>query len=293
MLPSLSALRAFEAAARHGSFRAAADMLVVTPTAISHHIRGLEDHLGVQLFLRSGRQVTLTEDGRRLAEATGQAFGLLEAAVQTIQRTSRQVVRIAAGPIFTARWLMPRIGNLWDAHPDLELEVVPSYRPSFPDHGHADIVIKWARMQDMPATAQKLLELRPVVIANTDFAKRYGPFENPSDLLEFPMLHQKDHWGWTDWFAAMGVTLASPLRGAIFQDANALIRGAADGQGAIIGWLPLIEQDLRDGRVVRLFDETIAPTHAYFLQKRTETTTSRAERQVINWLVNESAWVNP
>lgn len=117
MTPSLPALRAFDAAARLGRFRTAAEELPVTPTAISDHIRGLEDQLGVQLFTRSGRDVVLTEDGRRLAEATGQAFGTLDDAVRALQRRSRKVVRLSAGPIFTARWLMPRISDFWETHP--------------------------------------------------------------------------------------------------------------------------------------------------------------------------------
>ena len=105
MTPSLPALRAFDAAARQGSFRAAAEKLSVTPTAISHHIRGLEDQLGAKLFDRIGRDVSLTEDGKRLAQATGQAFGILDSAVRAVQRNVRKVVRLSAGPIFTARWL--------------------------------------------------------------------------------------------------------------------------------------------------------------------------------------------
>ena len=93
MIPSLPALRAFDAAAQQGSFRAAAEKLSVTPTAISHHIRGLEDQLGAKLFERVGRDVALTEDGKRLAEATAQAFGLLGDAVRSLRRSSRKVVR--------------------------------------------------------------------------------------------------------------------------------------------------------------------------------------------------------
>lgn len=284
MTPSLPALRAFDAAARQGSFRAAAEQLSVTPTAISHHIRGLEDRLGVKLFARIGRDVALTEDGKRLAQATTQAFTTLDEAVHALRRTARNVVRLTAGPIFTARWLMPRIGDFWASHPDIELEVLPAYRPGAHEHANADIVIRWERMAEMPDDATKLLELSPVAIASEDYVDRFGPVGRPGDLLHLPLLHQRDHWGWLDWFTAMDVRAGTPLRGPVFEDANVLLRGAAQGHGAIVGWLPLIDQDLREGRVVRLFDEEITPTHGYFVQIVNGSQTRRKTRAVLDWL---------
>ncbi|SLN31282.1 Glycine cleavage system transcriptional activator [Falsiruegeria litorea R37] len=285
MTPSLPALRAFDAAARCGSFRAAAEALSVTPTAVSHHIRGLEDQLGVKLFERAGRDVALTEDGRRLAEATSQAFGLLDEAVRSMRRSSRKVVRLAAGPIFTARWLMPRISHFWEVHPSIELEVLPSYRPGALDRNNADIVVRWGRTSEMSDQAFKLLELCPVAIASGDFVARFGPIEAPEDLLRLPLLHQRDHWGWLDWFAAMNVPVTEPLRGPIFEDANVLLRGAAEGQGVVVGWLPLIDQDLVEGRVVRLFDENIAATHGYFVENWNSRHKGKETRATMTWLL--------
>ncbi|KIC26892.1 MULTISPECIES: LysR substrate-binding domain-containing protein [unclassified Leisingera] len=288
MLPSLSALRAFEAAASTGSFRAAAELLSVTPTAISHHIRGLEEQLGTKLFKRSGRDVVLTEDGQRLAETAVQAFGMLEDAVRALRRTTRRTVRIAAGPIFTARWLMPRISNFWEQHPGTGLEVVPTYQPGAQDRENVDIVIRWERMSEMPEGAVKLLELSPVAIASEAFLTRFGPVETPADLLHMPLLHQRNHWGWLDWFSAMGVRVPDTLRGPVFEDANVLLRGAAEGQGVIVGWLPLIDQDLAEDRVVRLFGEDIKPTHGYFLDVRKGSHTRRKTQLAIEWLTAQS-----
>lgn len=286
MLPSLSALRAFDAAARTGSFRAASEQLSVTPTAISHHIRGLEEQLGTRLFERLGRKITLTYDGKRLAETTGRAFEMLTDTVRNLRRSSRSVVRIAAGPIFTARWLMPRISDFWETCPGIELEVVPTWRPSAHDQSQIDIAVHWERMVEASASARKILELSPVAIASPAFLERYGPISRPRQLLEMPILHQSNHWGWLDWFAAMQVQSAGPLRGAVFEDANVLLRGAAEGQGAVVGWLPLIDQDLKDGRVVRLFDEEITPTHAYYADVRSGRQAQGVIQRVMNWLMS-------
>ena len=292
MLPSLSALRAFDAAARRGSFRAASEELSVTPTAISHHIRSLEEHLGIELFERAGRKVRLTEDGARLAETTEQAFGMLDNTVRALKRSSRRVVRLTAGPILTARWLMPMISDFWEQNPRIELEVVPSYRPRMEDRAHADIAISWERLADMPSSAIKLLELRPVAIASEGYIDQYGPIRSPSDLLTKPILHQRNHWGWLDWFTAMNVQPKTSLRGPIFEDANVLLRGAAEGQGAVVGWLPLIDQDLREGRIVRLFDEDITPTHGYFVEVGSSIHSQRDIGAVMNWLISQSEAMN-
>ena len=284
MLPSLSALRAFDAAARLGSFRAAAENLSVSATAISHHVRGLEEYLQTSLFDRVGRNVTLTEDGKRLADATASAFTTLQDAIESFRTVPRRSVRIAAGPIFTARWLMPRISDFWAQYPGIELEFVPSYRPGEFQQNHADIVIRWDRLSEMPGEAVKLLELQPIAVASPEFVEKFGPFEQPSDLLSVPILHQRNHWGWIDWFSAQNVRIQGTPRGAVFEDANVLIRGAAEGQGAIVGWLPLIDQDLKDGRVVRLFSEEMPPTHGYFVQQRDGASTRRETRVAFEWL---------
>lgn len=288
MKASLTALRAFDAAARNGSFRAAAADLNVTPTAISHHIRGLEDQLGVKLFRREGRDVALTDDGRRLADATNQAFGLLDIAVQSLRRSASKSVRVSAGPIFTARWLMPRISDFWEAHREIELEVLPALHPGTRDRENVDIVIRWGRIADMDRDAVKLLELGPVAIASEDFVAKRGPIDHPKDLLILPLLHQRNHWGWLDWFEAMGVSVTDPLYGPIFEDANVLLRGAAEGQGAIIGWLPLIDQDLAEKRVVRIFDENITPTHGYFVDVQHNSRARVEVRAVEDWLISQS-----
>ncbi len=288
MKASLPALRAFDAAAQHSSFRAAAEDLSVTPTAISHHVRGLEDQLGVKLFYREGRDVVLTEDGRRLAKATRQAFGVLDNAVNSLRRGARKAVRLMAGPIVTARWLMPRISDLWAAHPGIELEVVPSSQPGVQNTENVDIVIRWARMGEMSDNVTKLLELRPVAIASKEFVAQHAPIAHASDLLRLPLLHQKNHWGWLDWFATMEVPVRNPLSGPIFQDSNVLLRGAAEGQGVTIGWLPLIDPDLAEGRVVRLFDEDISPTHAYFVEVVNRSSARREVQQVEKWLLDQS-----
>ncbi len=226
----------------------------------------------------------MTEDGRRLAKATEQAFGILEEAVRALNQRARKMVRLVAGPIFTARWLMPRMSDFWTEHPDIELEVLLSFQPGELAYDNVDIVIRRDRLGEQRDKAVKLLELSPVAIVSGDFVADYGPVNEPGDLIDLPLMHQPNHWGWLDWFAAMNVPVTTALRGPIFEDANALLHGAAEGQGVVVGWLPLIDQDLAEGRVVRLFEEEIAPTQAYFLETRAFGASRREVRKVVEWL---------
>ena len=284
MLPSLKALRAFDVAAELGSFRAAAEHLSISPTAISHHMRNLEDQLGKKLFNRMVRAVELTDDGQYLAQVTRQAFSSLEHSVDRLRRSrTSSSIRIAAGSFFTSRKLLPLISEFWQHHPEIELEVT-TYRPSDITRNDAEITIQWERIEDAPAGSHRLLELQPVAVASPLFIQQHGLPEQAQDLIDLSLVHQRDLHGWSDWFRALNIEIDPQLRGPVFEDANIVLRAGVSGQGIIIGWLPLIEPELREGKLQRLFDENIKPTHAYFLVTP-EPSPSKVEAQtVVDWL---------
>lgn len=286
MLPSLKALRAFDHAARTGSFKAAAQALNVSPTAISHHIRALEEDLGVALFTRDGRNVTLTPQGQELAADAAQAFAQLAQAVDRTRRfRTGQVIRIAAGPFFAARWLMPRLATFWVEHPQISLEVVPVPQRLAGRDVDADIVISWDEAtQD---NGQSLLTLTPFAIASPRLIDRLGRPRDPADLQVMPLIHQRDTTSWTEWFAAMGVACAEPLHGPIFEDANAVLRGAVEGQGVTLGWMPLIAHEIETGRVIQLFDQPVAWKKQYYVNLAPRGAHSRAATSVVEWLHRE------
>ncbi len=143
-IPSLSALRAFEAAARHGSFSAAARDLNVTHAAIGQHVRALEDHFGQSLMQREGRGMSVTDSGRKLANQLSEAFGLVETATQNLLDQSKtRAVRVTVTPSFAANWLMPRIGAFWDSHPDIDIEILPSHALIDMRRDNVDIAIRY------------------------------------------------------------------------------------------------------------------------------------------------------
>lgn len=283
MLPSLKALRAFDQAVRCGSFKAAAQALNVSPTAISHHIRTLEQDLDVALFERDGRNVILTPQGQELSADVAQAFAQLALAVERTRRKPRgQAIRIAAGPFFAARWLMPRLATFWVEYPQTSLEVVPIPQRLAGGDIDADIVISW---DDITAeNAQPLLTLTPFAIASPAFIERFGRPNHPVDLVNMPLIHQRDTSSWINWFAAMDVACVKPLKGPIFEDANAVMRGAVEGQGVTLGWMPLIEQEIETGRVIQLFDQSVAWRKQYYVNVASRGMQNSAAQSVVEWL---------
>ena len=286
MLPSLKALRAFDHAARTGSFKAAAEVLNISATAISHHIRTLEDDLGVALFQRDGRNVALTRQGRDLATEVAQAFTQLSQAVDRTRRApDGHITRIAAGPYFAARWLMPRLATFWTVHPKISLEVVPIPHRLSGREIDADIMIAWDDVTEK--NAKPLLTLTPFAIASPNLIARLGRPKIPADLLKMPLIHQRDTSSWAEWFAAMGVACTAPLQGPVFEDANAVMRGAVDGQGVTLGWMPLIQPEIETGRVVRLFDQPITWKKQYYVSIAPKGQRSSSAKSVVDWLHRE------
>ncbi|WP_375279538.1 LysR family transcriptional regulator [Pseudooctadecabacter sp.] len=145
-IPSLSALRAFEAAARHGSFSAAARDLNVTHAAIGQHVRTLEDHFGQSLMIREGRGMAPTEAGRGLADALTDAFSTIAAAsADLLDQSKTRAIRVAVTPSLAANWLMPRIGDFWDKHPDVEVELLPSMQLVDLRRDGIDVAIRYGK----------------------------------------------------------------------------------------------------------------------------------------------------
>ncbi|MEL6960143.1 MAG: LysR family transcriptional regulator [Pseudomonadota bacterium] len=169
-IPSLSALRAFEAAVRLGSFSAASRELNVTHAAIAQHVRTLETHYGQSLMQRDGRGMIVTPEGRPLADALNEAFATIGAASRDLtDRTKTRALRVAVTPSFAANWLMPRIGKFWDTHPDIELEVLPSQRLVDLRHDSIDVAIRYGTGGWSGVTSTPLMAAGHMAVATPDY----------------------------------------------------------------------------------------------------------------------------
>ncbi|MEM6972644.1 MAG: transcriptional regulator GcvA [Pseudomonadota bacterium] len=254
-LPPLTALRAFEAAARHLSFAKAAEELHVTPAALSYQIRVLEEHLATSLFNRLNRAVTLTEAGKALAPRAANAFATLAEGVRAVERLSDSSLTVTAGPAFTAKWLAPRFFRFASAHPDIELRFVASLRLMDFDRDGIDAAIRFGIIGDSPSVySEVLIDEFVVPVVSPEIAET---IKTPEDLARAPLFHDDSvahlmpDLGWPAWFRIAGLgERPEAARGPRFSNADHAIDGAAEGGGVALARGSLAERDIAQGRLV-------------------------------------------
>ncbi|MCG8391591.1 MAG: LysR family transcriptional regulator, partial [Pseudomonadales bacterium] len=219
-LPSLSALRAFEAAARHESAKQAANELSVTATAISHHIRGLEETLGVALFVRKPRQLLLTPEGRQLFLSLETAFDGIADAVDRLKAVpSRQAVTLSTTPAVAVRWLLSWVCMLRDTHPDIDLRIHASHEPVALDGVTADLAVRYGDGHWPGLVAEKLFD--------NHFVPACSPYLNLTDLAQLPnhpLIHFRPQGAsvtpmdWSGWQKRARVPGLDVNAGLVFSD---------------------------------------------------------------------------
>lgn len=275
-LPPLTALRAFEAAARHLSFADAAQELHVTPAALSFQIKSLEEHLGQPLFRRLHRAVVLTEAGRALEPELRVGFAALQRAWASARRSLQsQTLTVTAGPTFTAKWLAPRFYEFARTHPEIDLRFTACLR--FVDFGvdDVDVAIRYSRQADPQLFSHTLFDEWVTPMMSPTIAARCVA---PQDLLDEALLSQDDivmvdpEITWATWLGAAG--LPSPARtGARFSQSEHAIDAAISGAGVVLARASLAQMALRNGQLVAPFALALRiPTKCRFLcAKGTET----------------------
>ncbi|KMW59361.1 Transcriptional regulator, LysR family [Candidatus Rhodobacter oscarellae] len=253
-LPSLSALRSFEAAAKHQSFTRAAEELRVTQSAISRMVRELEAAVGVALFRPAGRGVSLTEAGRNLA---GPLHNDLERLRQTMQNASAagdgmRTLSVGVLPTFGSRWLAPRLARFRASHPDIEFALHSRPEPFDMAHDGIDLAIHFGRKEWVDGTLTELCLEDLVVVASPVMSERFG-IKAPVDLKDMPRLHlQTRANAWEVYFDSLGLPTGMARRGTLFDQFSTMIAAAIHGLGAAIVPTYLIEAELAQGTLVDL-----------------------------------------
>lgn len=285
-LPPFAAIRAFEAAARHLSFKEAAQELGLTPTAISHQIRQLERLTGRALFIRHTRRVELTVDGRRFADDVAPALDALATAFARLRDSSgRDSVTLGAGPIFASRWLVPRLARFWDHHPGIDLRLHHSPLPVWQQIAQFDLAIAWGAGGWPGVVSEPLLRIEVSPVVSPELAGHLSDPPSPEQLLSLPLLHHRNQTGWREWLRAVGVTMPVDLPGIVFEDANVMTQAALSGRGAALGILPFVADELSSGRLVQPFPLSVDPGDAYFLIYRQRALANDAVASVRQWLL--------
>ena len=267
-LPSLNALRAFEAAARHQSFVRAAEELHVTPGAISQHIKSLEDDLGVTLF-RRGRRLALSDAASELWPLVADAFDQIERAVLKVrQQGAGNTLVVSTPPAFASRWLIPRLEAFQERHPGIELRLLATQRLVNFQLEDVDLAIRFGTGDYPGLQVERLMPEAIIPVAAPALAQ---DIRSAADLARSPLLEDESHAGsglfpdWATWLATLGVRGGAPLRIRRFGDTSLALQAASTGLGATLTWYSLVVDDLQAGRLVHLLNQTIPTSLGYHL----------------------------
>jgi LysR family transcriptional regulator, glycine cleavage system transcriptional activator len=263
----LHALRAFEAAARHLSFAEAANELHLTPSAISHQIRQLEERLGQRLFERRHRGLELTPAGQMYFPLVRSAFEQLEQATALIGGIGdqRRTLTISCTPSFAMAWLIARLPGFQAAYPEIEVRLDTSTRIVDFKRDGVDVGIRFGRGIWPGVVAERLFTetLFPVCAPALLAAK--GGVTGLADIARFTLIHIMPYVDdWRLWLTAAGVTGIDPERGPRFDSSMPAYKAAEEGLGMAIGRGLVLEEALASGRLVAPFDIRLASRHAYY-----------------------------
>lgn len=293
-LPPLASLRAFEAAARLSSFKAAAAELSVTPGAVSQHIRALEEDLGVKLFARSVRAVALTETGRALQPPITAAFLQIRNALEQARPRPEAPLQVeSSGPIIS-KWLLPRLSRFAERDPDRAVVIQSvSDISEFAETG-PDVILRFTRLPAPGLFTRKLCDEYMLPLASPELIERLD-LREPADLVRAPLLHDtsgelfENAPDWPAWFARVGLDPSLAQRGVRFdaRAADHALDAAVAGAGVVLGRRFLATTDLLEGRLVSPFGPILPMRASYFVVCREGDETRADIAAFLTWICDE------
>ena len=292
----LNALRAFEAAARHLGFVHAADELHVTPAAVSHQLKRLEQYLGVQLFYRLPRGLVLTDAGKRFAADLAATFSQLDSAIERVSESDpRGALAISVAPVFAVKWLLPRLQNFYALHPGIDVRISSSLRLVDFREESFDLAIRLGHGEYAGLESVKLFDENVTPMCNPLVVQTTHPIDEPDDLKDCVLLHDDsmrfdpDAPTWAMWLEAAGARNVDATRGPRFNQPDHALQAATDGAGIALGWCNLVAQDVAAGRLIRLFDLVLPLSSAFYLVYPAAFASRPKVAAFREWLLTESA----
>jgi LysR family glycine cleavage system transcriptional activator len=314
-LPPLNALRAFEAAARHSSVLKASQELHVTPAAVSHQIKALEEFLGVMLFKRTPRRITLTPAGEACLPKLTAAFNQMAEAVAAAQQLSHAGrVMVSVAPAIGSKWLIPKLAKFRDLHADIDLRI--SARQSMVDRMRGehergsnlldggDVAIRLGDGDYPGYVTHKLFTSYSLPICSPSLLEGPHPLRTPDDLRHHTLLHYENDIAmvdvgrptWASWLKAAGVRGINTMRGPTFNHVALAMQAAADGLGVVLGVPIMASEEIAEGTLVAPFNLSLPTGGSYYLL---HTEAAQREPSIMafrDWLLSEARsepWAEP
>lgn len=292
----LNALRAFEAAARHLSFTKAAEELNVTPAAVSHQIKALEDYCAAPLFRRLTRALLLTDRGQAALPMLREGFDMLAAASRQMTRpVDDHVLTVSAAPSIAGKWLVARLERFRQRHPDIDVRLDATNRVTDFERDGVDLVIRYGSGNYPGLYVDPLFQTNVYPVCSPALLEKPPPLKTPEDLSRHTLLHvdwtsQHATWpSWRMWLLAVGVEGVDAERGPRFTDAGLVMQTAIAGQGVALATDVLAVDDLAAGRLVRPFEICVPVDFGYYIVCPKEMAETPKVAAFAAWLQEEAA----
>ncbi len=295
-LPPLNSLRAFEAAARHLSISRAADELNVTPAAVSHQVKALEDFLGINLFRRLNRALMLTDAGQTILPGLRDGFDHLAQAIDKLDAIRHgDTLTISTGPSFAAKWLVPRLDRFRAGCPQMELRIDATDRVVDLARGEADIAIRYGTGNYPGMRAERLFTDESFPVCSPTLCQEPPPLRAPADLDGHTLLHvdwnvqSQTAPSWRMWLLAAGADHINADRGSHFNQESMALQAAIEGHGVALVSRVLAADDLAAGRLVRPFDLVLPTDFTYYVVAPEATAGEPNIAAFFDWIIGETA----
>jgi LysR family transcriptional regulator, glycine cleavage system transcriptional activator len=289
-LPSLNALKAFEAAARHESFTRAAEELCVTQGAVSHQVKALEAELGLKLFNRERQRLVITEAGRAYLATVRDAFDRIASGTERLlQRQNAGALTVSTSPNFAAKWLVHRLGRFAEAHASIDLRVSASLHHVDFASEDVDLAIRHGDGQAPGLHVTRLCAEELFPVCSPKLLQSGKPLRQPADLSRHTLLHVNDRQDWDKWLEAADAGKVDVSRGPVLNQASMAIDAAIDGHGVALARSALAAWDLIGGRLVRPFALALPASFAYWIVCPKATAKLPKVMAFTQWLLAEAA----
>jgi LysR family glycine cleavage system transcriptional activator len=287
-LPPLTALKNFAAAARLGSFQAASIELFVTPSAVSHQVKSLEEFLGIELFVRRTRRISLTAAGEDYYQSIQEALYEIDRSTQQLISTHQAgQLHLSLAPAFLTRWLLPRISSFYEAQPDIQIEMSAASGLIDFDRDATDMAVYFGNGEWAGIEVQLLRHYQQVPVCNPELLNG-REINSPSDLLNYTLLHipkRKDEW--QRWFTQVGTTYKESKRGLYLSSGSLTTSAAINGLGFALADIGFVSEEIANGKLIAPLDEFLITEKSFYLVHQKKRALTYPMKAFQSWVTNE------
>jgi LysR family transcriptional regulator, glycine cleavage system transcriptional activator len=294
ILPPLNALRAFTVAARHLSITKAAEELHVTPAAVSHQVKLLEEFVGAPLFIRLTRALKLTDRGQAALPVLSEGFDRLQKGAALLsERQNEDVLTVTTTPAFAAQWLVPRLADFQERHPEIKVRLEATISVVDLRRDGVDVGIRWGPGAYPGLDAQRLFDEEIFPVCSPRLLAGAHPLTSPHDLIHHTLLHASDGTGnityadWRMWLNFAGATEVDWRKGPEFAHENMTVQAAVEGHGVALVVTSLVRDNLALGTLVKPFEQVLPTDFSYCLVTPRENREKPAVRAFQDWVLDK------